>query len=49
MLSNSATEFIRELYAEYAIKTVYAKRAINSDADKRGAVQEVLIRNYGTK
>ena len=49
LLSNSATEFIRELYAEYAIKTVYAKRAINSDADKRGAVQEVLIRNYGTK
>ena len=49
LLSNSATTFIRELYAEYAIKTVYAKRAINSDADKRGAVQEVLIRNYGTK
>lgn len=49
LLSNSATAFIRELYAEYTISTVYAKRAINSDADKRGAVQEVLIRNYGTK
>ncbi len=49
LLSNSATAFIRELYAEYTIKTVYAKRAINSDADKRGAVQEVLIRNYGAK
>lgn len=49
LLSNSATAFIRELYAEYTIRTVYAKRAINSDADKRGAVQEVLIRNYGTK
>lgn len=49
LLSNSATTFIRELYAEYTIKTVYAKRAINSDADKRGVVQEVLIRNYGTK
>ena len=49
LLSNSATVFIRELYAEYTIKTVYAKRAINSDADKRGAVQEVLIRNYGAK
>lgn len=49
LLSNSATVFIRELYAEYTIKTVYAKRAINSDADKRGVVQEVLIRNYGAK
>ena len=49
LLSNSATEFIRELYAEYTIETVYAKRAINSDADKRGTVQEVLIRNYGAK
>lgn len=49
LLSNSATAFIRELYAGYTIRTVYAKRAINSDADKRGAVQEVLIRNYGTK
>lgn len=48
LLSNSATAFIRELYAQYTIKTVYAKRAINSDADKRGVVQEVLIRNYGT-
>lgn len=49
LLSNSATTFIRELYAEYTIKTVYAKRAINSDADKRGVVQEVLIQNYGAK
>lgn len=49
LLSNSATDFIRNLYAEYTIQTVYAKRAINSDADKRGAVQEVLIRNYGIK
>ncbi len=49
LLSNSATDFIRELYTGYTIQTVYAKRAINSAADKRGAVQEVLIRNYGIK
>lgn len=49
LLSNSDTAFIRKLYEEYTIKTVYAKRAINSDANKRGAVQEVLIRNYGNK
>lgn len=49
LLSNSATDFIRELYAAYTIKIVYAKRTVNSDADKRGVVQEVLIQNYGTK
>lgn len=46
LLSNSATSFILELYESYKIKTVRAKRAINSDASKRGAVEEVLIRNY---
>lgn len=48
MLSNSATAFIRELYRDYDITIVKAKRAINSDASKRGAIEEVLIRNYGT-
>ena len=49
MLSNSATEFIKELYKDYNISIVQAKRAINSDASKRGSVEEVLIRNYGTE
>ena len=47
LLSNSATVFIKELYKGYHISVVEAKRAINSDASKRGAVEEVLIRNYG--
>lgn len=47
MLSNSATNFIKELYGEYKITIVKAKRSINSDASKRGAIEEVLIRNYG--
>lgn len=47
MLSNSATTFIKELYKDYDISIVQAKRAINSDASKRGAIEEVLIRNYG--
>lgn len=47
MLSNSATDFIKELYEGYNISVVKAKRAINSDASKRGAIEEVLIRNYG--
>lgn len=49
MLSNSATDFIKELYRDYDITIVQAKRAINSDASKRGAIEEVLIRNYGTE
>jgi DNA adenine methylase (dam) len=48
LLSNSATAFIKDLYKDYHISVVEAKRAINSDASKRGAIEEVLIRNYGT-
>jgi DNA adenine methylase len=47
MLSNSSTDFIREQYAAYNITTVQAKRAINSDATRRGQVDEVVVRNYG--
>ena len=46
LLSNSDTPFIRELYADYNIKTVQAKRAINSNASKRGDINEVLVYNY---
>lgn len=46
MLSNSATDFIREQYKSYHITIVKAKRAINSNAAKRGQVDEVVVRNY---
>lgn len=46
MLSNSATEFIKEQYAAYQITIVKAKRAINSNATKRGQIDEVVVRNY---
>ena len=46
MLSNSATDFIKEQYAAYNITIVQAKRAINSDSTKRGEVDEVVVRNY---
>lgn len=46
MLSNSSTDFIREQYKNYNITLVQAKRAINSVGDKRGNVDEVVIRNY---
>ena len=47
MLSNSSTDFIKELYNNYNITTVNANRAINSNGQKRGKVEEVIIRNYG--
>lgn len=46
MLSNSATDFIKEQYSNYNITIVSAKRAINSNASKRGEVDEVVVRNY---
>ena len=46
MLSNSATDFIKEQYASYHITIVQAKRAINSVATKRGEVDEVVVTNY---
>ena len=44
--SNSDCEFIRELYSGYRIKTIKAKRAINSKGNSRGEINEVLIYNY---
>ena len=46
MLSNSSTEFIHELYSEYQVIIVKAKRSINSNGRKRGEIDEVIIRNY---
>jgi DNA adenine methylase len=46
MLSNSATDFIKEQYAAYHVTIVQAKRAVNSDAAKRGEIDEVVVRNY---
>lgn len=46
LLSNSSTEFILDLYKDYKIERINAKRAINSNADCRGEIEEVLVRNY---
>jgi len=46
LLSNSYTNFILDLYKDYNISSVNAKRAINSDATKRGDIKELLIMNY---
>ncbi len=47
MLSNSDTPLIRELYAGYPACRVEARRAINSKAERRGKVAELIVRNYG--
>jgi len=46
MLSNSDTAFIRKLYHGYRIKTVLARRPINSNGRLRGAVRELVVMNY---
>ncbi len=46
MLSNSDTKLVNELYANYEIKKVFASRAVNANADGRGKITEVLVRNY---
>lgn len=46
MQSNSDTQFIKNLYSNYTIETVKAKRMINSNSKDRGEISEVLIKNY---
>lgn len=46
LLSNSASPLIKDLYQKFDIITVKALRMVNSDSSKRGAVDELLIRNY---
>ena len=46
MLSNSDTKFVNELYSNYEIKKVFASRAVNANAEGRGKITEVLVRNY---
>lgn len=53
MLSNSnpkntapEDDFFEELYSQFNISEVSAKRSINSNASKRGEITELLIKNY---
>lgn len=46
MLSNSDTKLVNKLYVNYEIKKVFASRQINANADGRGKITEVLVRNY---
>ena len=46
LLSNSDTRLVNELYENYIIKKVFASRQINANAEGRGKITEVLVRNY---
>lgn len=46
LLSNSMTPLVRELYGSFRIDTIYAARAVNSRADRRGKIEEALVRNF---
>ena len=46
MLSNSDTPLTRELYADFNLNTVQARRAVNCDGSKRGRVSELIVLSY---
>lgn len=46
MLSNHNTKLINELYKDYNIHVIEARRNINSNGTGRGKVEEVIITNY---
>lgn len=46
LLSNSSCPFIENLYKDYIVEYVYAKRTINANPEKRGDIKEILVRNY---
>lgn len=46
LLSNSWCDFIRECYRDHFQRQVLATRAVNSRADRRGAVPEILVSSF---
>lgn len=46
MLSNSDTDFIKNLYGGYRIETVKATRMINCKSAGRGKINEIVVMNY---
>jgi DNA adenine methylase len=46
MLSNSSAPAVRELYRMFNLTEIEANRAINSDAQARGKIREVIVTNY---
>lgn len=49
ILSNHNTTLVNELYKDYNIHVIEAKRNINANGKKRGNVEEVIITNFENK
>ena len=49
VLSNSMTDFVKELYRGFHLREVFAIRYVNSRADRRGKVSEALITSFPVK
>ena len=47
MLSNSDTDFVKNLYKDFIFDEVMASRNVSCKSDQRGRKNEMLIRNYG--
>jgi DNA adenine methylase len=43
ILSNSSSEFIKDIYKDFQIEEVLCRRNINSKGDKRGKISELLV------
>lgn len=43
---NPQDTFFDEIYRGFSVKNVYARRQINSRADKRGKIKEIVVANY---
>jgi DNA adenine methylase len=46
MVSNSDCPFIRDIYQGFRIETIEAGRSINSNATKRGKINEVVVMSW---
>lgn len=46
MVSNSDTDYIRDLYSEFYLHRVNGMRSINRNGDERGSVAELIITTY---
>lgn len=46
MLSNAGHDLVRDLYRRFYIHRVLATRSVNSRADRRGPVEEVLVTSF---
>ena len=46
MESNSNTDFIKDLYKGFKIQEVWARRSINREKSKRGAITELVVTNF---